>query len=56
MFILNPLLALVSVSLMPFLIIINRRMLPHLYHYYDKCHRANHRLNSQMNISPVPEW
>ena len=49
MFILNPLLALVSVSLMPFLIIISRRMLPHLYHYYGKRHRANRRLNSQMN-------
>lgn len=49
MFILNPLLALVSVSLMPLLIIISRRMLPHLYHYYGKRHRANRRLNSQMN-------
>lgn len=49
MFILNPLLALVSVALMPMLIIISRRMLPHLYHYYGKRHRANRRLNSQMN-------
>lgn len=49
MFILNPLLALVSVSLMPFLVIISRRMLPHLYHYYGKRHRASRRLNSQMN-------
>lgn len=49
MFILNPLLALVSVSLMPLLIIISRRMLPHLYHYYGKRHRASRRLNSQMN-------
>ena len=49
MFLLNPLLALVSVSLMPLLIIISRRMLPHLYHYYGKRHRANRRLNSQMN-------
>ena len=49
MFILNPLLALVSVSLMPLLIMISRRMLPHLYHYYGKRHRANRRLNSQMN-------
>ena len=49
MFILNPLLALISVSLMPFLIVISRRMLPHLYHYYGKRHRANRRLNSQMN-------
>ena len=49
MFVLNPLLALVSVSLMPLLIIISRRMLPHLYHYYGKRHRANRRLNSQMN-------
>ena len=34
---------------MPFLIIISRRMLPHLFHYYGKRHRANRRLNSQMN-------
>ena len=49
MFILNPLLALASVSLMPLLIILSRRMLPHLFHYYGKRHRANRRLNSQMN-------
>ncbi|MBE5868439.1 MAG: ABC transporter ATP-binding protein [Lachnospiraceae bacterium] len=49
MFILDPLLALVSVFLMPFLIIISRRMLPHLWHYYGKRHRSNRRLNGQMN-------
>ena len=49
MFMLNPLLALVSIALMPLLIIISRRMLPHLHHYYGKRHRANRRLNGQMN-------
>ncbi len=49
MFILNPLLALVSVSLMPILFIISKRMLPHLFHYYGKRHRATRRLNGQMN-------
>lgn len=49
MFILNPLLALVSVALMPLLVIISKRMLPHLWHYYGKRHRANRKLNGQMN-------
>lgn len=49
MFCLNPTLALISVALMPVLFIISTRMLPHLYHYYGKRHRANRRLNGQMN-------
>ena len=49
MFVLNPLLALISVALMPVLVIISKRMLPHLWHYYGKRHRANRRLNGQMN-------
>lgn len=49
MFVLNPLLALVSVILMPVLVVISRRMLPHLFHYFGKRHRANRRLNGQMN-------
>ena len=49
MFLLNPVLALVSVALMPVLVIISGRMLPHLWHYYGKRHRANRRLRGQMN-------
>lgn len=49
MFILNPLLALASVILMPILFFISYRMMPRLWHYFGKRHRANRRLNSQMN-------
>lgn len=49
MFVLNPLLALASVVLMPILFCISYRMLPRMWHYYGKRHRANRRLNSQMN-------
>ncbi len=49
MFVLNPLLALVSIVLMPLLVIISYRMMPHLWHYYGKRHRANRRLRGQMN-------
>lgn len=49
MFVLNPLLALVSVALMPALFFISYRMLPRLWHYYGKVHRARRRLNGQMN-------
>lgn len=49
MFLLNPVLALVSVALMPVLVVISGRMLPHLWHYYGKRHRANRRLRGQMN-------
>ena len=49
MFLLNPLLALVSVCLMPALVVISFRMMPRLWHYYGKRHRAKRRLNGQMN-------
>lgn len=49
MFMLNPLLALVSVALMPVLVVVSYRMMPHLWHYYGKRHRANRRLKGQMN-------
>lgn len=49
MFVLSPLLALASVLLMPLLVVMSYRMLPHLWHYYGKRHRANRRLNSQIN-------
>ena len=49
MLIFNPLLALVSVALMPVLVVISYRMLPHLFHYYGKRHRANRRLKGQVN-------
>ncbi len=49
MFVLNPLLALVTVALMPLLFFISWRMMPNLWHYYGKRHRANRRLNSQIN-------
>ena len=49
MFLLNPLLALTSIILMPVLFVISYRMMPHLWHYYGKRHRANRRLKGQMN-------
>lgn len=49
MFLLNPLLAVGSVVLMPILFFISYRMLPRLWHYFGKRHRANRRLNGQMN-------
>lgn len=49
MFILNPLLAIASIVLMPILFYISYRMMPRLWHYFGKRHRANRRLNSQMN-------
>ena len=49
MFILNPVLALATIVLMPVLDIMSYRMLPHLWHYYGKRHRANKRMNSQIN-------
>ncbi len=49
MFCLNPLLALVSVMLMPLLVILSYRMVPRLWHFYGKRHRANRRLKGQMN-------
>ncbi len=49
MFCLNPLLALVSILFMPVLVAMSFHMMPHLWHYYGKRHRANRRLNAQMN-------
>ena len=49
MFYLNPLLALVSLILMPLLVILSYRMVPQLWHFYGKRHRANRRLKGQMN-------
>lgn len=49
MFILNPLLALASIILMPVLFLISYRMMPRLWHYFGKRHRANRKLNGQMN-------
>lgn len=49
MFLFNPLLALVSILFMPVLVVVSFHMMPHLWHYYGKRHRANRRLNSQMN-------
>ncbi len=49
MFYLNPLLALISILFMPLLVAMSMKMMPHLWHYYGKRHRANRRLNSQMN-------
>ncbi len=46
---LNPLLAVVSMALMPVLVVMSAKMMPHLWHYYGKRHRANRRLNAQMN-------
>lgn len=49
MFALSPILALASVLLMPVLVVMSYNMLPHLWHYYGKRHRANRRMNSQIN-------
>ncbi len=49
MFILNPLLAAVSVVMLPCLFVISYRLMPRLWHYFGKTHRARRRLNGQMN-------
>ena len=49
MFALSPILALACVILMPVLVVMSYNMLPHLWHYYGKRHRANRRMNSQIN-------
>lgn len=49
MFALSPILALASVLLMPVLVVMSYNMLPHLWHFYGKRHRANRRMNSQIN-------
>lgn len=49
MFLLDPLLALAAVVLMPVLFFLSYLLMPRMWHYYGKRHRANRRLNSQMN-------
>lgn len=49
MLILNPLLAIASIVLMPVLFYVSYHLMPRLWHFYGKRHRANRRLNSQMN-------
>lgn len=49
MFMINPWMAIASLVLLPFLAIISYRMMPRLWSFYGKRHRANRRLNSQMN-------
>lgn len=49
MFYLNPLLAVTSLILMPVLVVLSYRMVPQLWHFYGKRHRANRRLRGQMN-------
>lgn len=49
MLVLSPLLAVASIVLMPVLFYISYHLMPRLWHYYGKRHRANRRLNSQMN-------
>lgn len=45
----NPLLAVISLVLLPLLTVISYKMMPRLWHFYGKRHRANRRLNGQMN-------
>lgn len=49
MLVLSPILAVASIVLMPVLFYISYHLMPRLWHYYGKRHRANRRLNSQMN-------
>ena len=49
MLVLSPLLAVASIVLMPVLFYISYHLMPRLWHYYGKRHRANRRLNGQMN-------
>ena len=51
MFSINPLLALAALFLLPFLTIQSYRMLPRLWTFYGKRHRASRRLNGQLNDS-----
>ncbi len=46
---LNPILAAASIILMPILFTVSYRLMPILWHYYGKRHRANRRMNGQMN-------
>ena len=47
----HPLLAIAALFLLPFLTIQSYRMTPRLWTFYGKRHRANRRLNSQLNDS-----
>lgn len=47
----NPLLAVAALFLLPFLTIQSYRMTPRMWTFYGKRHRANRRLNSQLNDS-----
>lgn len=49
MFILNPILAVITVAFMPLLVLISYRLLPYLWHFYGKRHRANRKMNGQLN-------
>lgn len=49
MLIINPVLALASIVLMPILFFISYKMIPRLWHYFGKRHRAGRSLNGQMN-------
>ena len=51
MFSIHPWLALAALFLLPFLTIQSYRMLPRLWTFYGKRHRASRRLNSQLNDS-----
>lgn len=49
MYRLNPLIATMCLVFVPILFIISYKMIPYLWHFYGKRHRANRRLNAQMN-------
>lgn len=49
MFSMNPLLAVSSLVLLPILSFASYKMMPRLWNFYSKRHRANRRLNGQMN-------
>ncbi len=51
LFSINPLLAVASLLLLPFLTIQSYRMLPRLWTFYGKRHRASRKLNGQLNDS-----
>lgn len=51
MFSINPWLALAALFLLPVLTIMSYRMMPRLWTFYGKRHRAARRLNSQLNDS-----
>lgn len=49
MFSMNPGLAFASLILLPFLTVISCKMMPRLWHFYGKRHRASRKLSGQMN-------